>query len=409
MANQVYDQHHYHSYTKNTIIDSVNDDCLSAIFMYVPACERPKIALVCQKWKRALDYSWSNVKKLELTHWENDEYPTCLKKYPTLKRQLSFLKSLLYKCGRFLAKLDLTAYDHCNIVPVINEYCPNLVELRLRFTYIDHEILYDAFSRICKLKVLAIIFENFNDKFIPLNLIYSLRNVADTLTDLILLNWTKEKRDHCKFSEETICVIRELKALKRVEISGIIPTQDLQQYLYHEMSVFAVHDDYLRLVETIEIIQCRNTKKLNLAESKVTDDGLYTIANNVKQLKVLGMCWDNITNVGIVTISKINLTVLAFTGCNNVIDSSSISLLKNLELARFPNNNKITDDLATKILENSPKIEALSVLNTSVTVEFIEKAAEISNNRKRNLTLDVSFKFDKRKSKSPYLTIKQYC
>ncbi|XP_044010386.1 uncharacterized protein LOC122854040 [Aphidius gifuensis] len=228
-------QIHDYSYAKNIIIDHLNDDCLAEIFMYVPACERPKIALVCQKWKGALDHSWSNVKKLELTYWEYDEYPTCLKKYPTLDGQFTFLKTLIYKCGRYLTKLDLTAYSHCNIVPVINEYCPNLVELRLRFTSIDRVILYDAFSRLCKLKVLAIIFQNFNDKFVPHILIYSLKNVADTLTDLILLNWKEKERDSCQFSEETICVIRELKALKRVDISGIIPTEDLREYLYDKI------------------------------------------------------------------------------------------------------------------------------------------------------------------------------
>ncbi|XP_044010049.1 uncharacterized protein LOC122853697 [Aphidius gifuensis] len=97
--NEIYCQH------QNIIIDLVNDDCLAAIFMYVPACERPKIALVCQKWKRALYYSWSNVKKLELTHWEYDEYPTCLKKYPTcLKKYLinfDVIVSIIMNCQFF--------------------------------------------------------------------------------------------------------------------------------------------------------------------------------------------------------------------------------------------------------------------------------------------------------------------
>ncbi|XP_044006673.1 uncharacterized protein LOC122851483 [Aphidius gifuensis] len=374
--------------------------------MYVPACERPKIALVCQKWKRALDYSWSNVKKLELTHWEYDEYPTFLKKYPTLDGQLSFLKSLIYKCGRYLTKLDLTAYGHCNIVPVINEYCPNLVELRLRFTHIDHVILYDAFSRLCKLKVLAIIFQNINDKFIPLNLIYSLRNVADTLTDLILLNWKKKEHDHCILSEETDCVVRELKALKRVDISGIIPTQDLHNYLYHEMSVYAIHDAYLHLIETVHF---QNIKELNLVQLKTTDDGLYTIANSLKQLTKLHICWNDITNVGIATISKMNLEVLSFIGSNITIDSSSIILLKNLLVVSFTHSNNITDDWAMKILKNLPKLERFFVMDTSVTVEFLKIAAEISSNRKIPLYIGVSFKFDKKKYESPCLTIEQYC
>ncbi|XP_044013060.1 uncharacterized protein LOC122855620 [Aphidius gifuensis] len=374
--------------------------------MYVPACERPKIALVCQKWKRALDTSWSNVKKLELTHWEYDEYPTCLKKYPTLDGQLSFLKTLIYKCGRYLKKLDLTAYGHCNILPVINEYCPNLVELRLRFTFIDHVLLYNAFSRLSKLKVLAIIFQNFYYKFVPHILIYSLKNVADTLTDLILLNWKEKEQDSCQFSEETICVIRELKALKRVDISGILSTQDIHEYLYDKMLVYTVHDVYLRSVETN---QFTNIKKLRLDKLKTTDDGLYTIANNLKQLTVLHIQWNGITNVGIATISKMNLVILSFAGPNNVVDSSSIILLKNLSAVNFSCSNKITDDAAMKVLENSPALKEIYLVGTSVTVEFFKRAAEISSNRKIPLHIGVSFKFDEKKYESPYLTIKQYC
>lgn len=72
----------------------------------------------------------------------------------------------------------------------------------MRFTYFLHKIFLDAFSRLSKLKVLAIILENVNHEFIPLDLIYSLRTLADTLTDLILLNWTEEGRLRCNFPKE---------------------------------------------------------------------------------------------------------------------------------------------------------------------------------------------------------------
>ncbi|KAF7993555.1 hypothetical protein HCN44_010150 [Aphidius gifuensis] len=105
-------EEYYHAYDDEaTSIDFINDDCLVEIFMYLPACERPKIALVCKKWKKALDYSWSNVNKLELTHWEYNECPSYLKEYPTIDGQFNFLSFLLTKCGRYLTELDLTAHD----------------------------------------------------------------------------------------------------------------------------------------------------------------------------------------------------------------------------------------------------------------------------------------------------------
>ncbi|XP_044004089.1 uncharacterized protein LOC122849453 [Aphidius gifuensis] len=222
-GHNIYYQHHDHSYAENIIIDHarsikidcVNDDCLAEIFMYVPAWERPKIAVVCQKWNRVLDYSWGRVKKLQLTHWERAEYPNCLKKFTTPDGKLSFLNSLLNKCGRYLTQLDLTAYGHSDIVSVINEYCPNLVELRLRFTYDNHRLYWKSFSRLSKLKVLTVIFQNHLKHHAKLNeLVHALESLADTLTDLTLFNWETDEpcTDRflpylpCRFPADTIYV-----------------------------------------------------------------------------------------------------------------------------------------------------------------------------------------------------------
>lgn len=85
----------------------------------------------------------------------------------------------------------MTAYDNCNIVPVINEFCPNLITLRLRFTNMDEHVLINSFTRLSKLKSLTIIFQNMKRfELLPsAALIDSLRNVANTLTDLNLFNW----------------------------------------------------------------------------------------------------------------------------------------------------------------------------------------------------------------------------
>ncbi|XP_044013130.1 uncharacterized protein LOC122855658 [Aphidius gifuensis] len=405
--NEIYHQHHDYSYAKNEIIDLVNDDCLAAIFMYVPACERPKIALVCQKWKRALCQSWGNVKKLELTHWKYDKNPTCLKKYLTLDGQFSFLKSLLFKCGHYLTDLDLSAYGHCNIVPVINEYCPNLVKLRLRFAYVDNIILFDAFSRLSQLKVLKIIFQNFKDEFIPHTLIYSLKNVADTLTDLILSNWKNHlASDLCYFPKEIICVFRKLKALKRLEIGGIrFHTASEDHLKDYRVSEKYFYDEYMSR-SFLKTYQLMHIKKMNLLKFKVSDDGLYTIVNTIKNLETLSIHCELITNDGIVALSKVNkLRCLYLAGHNAVIDSSSILLLKNLIDLMLPWSNKITDDSARKVLENSPKMEVLSVLYSSVTIEFYKTAEEISRNRNQQLTLCVTLTTDKTQYESPYLKI----
>ncbi|XP_044019907.1 uncharacterized protein LOC122860248 isoform X2 [Aphidius gifuensis] len=411
--NEIYYENHDHS-----IIDCVNDDCLAEIFMYVPAWERPKIALVCQKWKRVLNYSWGSSKKLQLTHWEQAEYPNCLKKYPTPDEKLSFLNSLLYKCGRYLTQLDLTAYGYSDIVPVINEHCPNLVKLRLRFVFdYDKMLFWDVFSRLSKLKVLAVIFQyhvKHHSKL--LYLIIALESLANTLTDLTLFNWqgddpcstpnTLPFSIPCEFPLSTLGVLRRQKALKRFEFGGIEMFPKLEKYLRNNRTLEVISYDHYINKDVIEPNELMSITTLDLLRYKVSDDRLYTIANTMKQLTKLKINCEWITNDGVVAISKMNnLTFLCFFGYNDSIDSSSIILLKNLIYLMLPFSKKINDDLATKVLENSPKIEKLFVPHTSVTVEFIKKAAEISRNRKRRLTSAVSFIIDKETYESPYFKI----
>ncbi|XP_044004090.1 uncharacterized protein LOC122849454 [Aphidius gifuensis] len=396
-----------HSYAKNIITDCVNDDCLVEIFMYLPIYERPKIALVCKKWQRVLDGCWFDIKKkLELIYWNYDEYPSYLKKFPTIDRELSFLNTLLDKCGCRLTKLDLTDYCHCNIVPIINESCPNLVQLRLRFSDVDDAILYNSFSRLSKLQKLTIIFQFFNDECIPASLINSLRNVAGTLTDLNLLIWMYGQMGYQKIPEEATCVIPELKALKIFGVAGITIPQALCDYLTNNEIFFFSYYHYYRYKRDHDF---NINKDLDLSQFRVTDDSLYIIANVKMYLQVLYVFCEWITDDGVVAISKMNeLHTLEFIGCNKVTDSS-IKLLKNLRKLKLPSSSEITDYSVMKVLENSPNMEELYIEDTGVTIEFIKKAADISENRKRLLRLFYSsdtFIPDVKQYKSQYFDIR---
>ncbi|XP_044014141.1 uncharacterized protein LOC122856531 [Aphidius gifuensis] len=351
------------------IIERVNDDCLGEIFMYVPACERPKIALVCKKWKRVLEYSWFNVKKLELTHWQYDEYPHFLKrKYPTIDGQFTFLKSLLYKCGRYLTELDLSVYAHCNILPVISEYCQNLVKLRIRIGNIDDAILDNAFSHLSKLKVLKIILHRCFRKAnpaVPTTLINSLLNVADTLTDLNISNWPALLLQMAHFPEEMTSVISQLKALRKLGMAGIQCPKSMCDCLENSKTIKTNSDHACYVKSNIDVRALLNRiEELDIRGWNISDDCIFTIANTMKRLHTLVVSCDSLTDTSIVTCTKINnLKYLEFDGFNDAIDSS-IKLLKNLTHLKLPFNNKITDELAIKVLENSPGMICYCVRNT---------------------------------------------
>ncbi|XP_044011574.1 uncharacterized protein LOC122854706 isoform X2 [Aphidius gifuensis] len=399
---------HYVDDAKNTRIDLVNDDCLAEIFMYLSACERPKIALVCKKWKRALDYAWQNVKKLELIHWEYNECPSYLKKYPKINDQVRFLKSLLDKCGRYLTELDLTAHGYCGIVRVINESCPNLVKLRLRFKYIEPEILVNAFSRLSKLKVLKIIFQILDDDgYIPDTLINSLRSIAGTLTELTLSNWNEEYLyTNLRIPQLFIHIIPELKVLKLIETAGILIDTDLYMHLQHfGISVISHDSELFDHKINDNILPYEKVKTLHLKDFEATDDCLYTIANCMKNLMGLTTKCKRITDTGIVTISKINNLIFLILGGTSQVTDSSVKLLKNLKYLHLPYSNKITDDSVMKILENSPEIKNFYAVETAITFEFIKKAAKLASIRKKKLDLGISIKPGLKQYESRYLKL----
>ncbi|XP_044009855.1 F-box protein SKIP2-like [Aphidius gifuensis] len=413
-----YYHHDDASYAKiRMIMERVNDDCLAEIFMYVPAYERQQIALVCEKWKRALDNAWFNVKKIELTHWEYDEYPNFLKKnYPTIDRQFNFLKSLLYKCGRYLRELDLSVYPKCNILPIINEYCPNLEKLGIRIDNIDDiddAILSNAFTNLSKLKVLKIIFHRCLcgvDSLVPTTLINSLLNVADTLTDLSMLNWPEAmqlEEENAHFPEEMTSVISQLKALKKFVVAGLEYHKSLYDYVQNSKKIqnFFGNATYIRGKMDNKKELFKNIEELDIMCWPINDDGIYHIANTMKHLRILHASCDSLTDAGIVACTKMNnLKCLDFFGSNNTTDSSII-LLKNFIKLNLPHSNKITDESVIKVLENSPEMQILVVVNTSITHKFIEKAEEISRNRKRQLKIWVSRDMPVTQVQYEYLTI----
>ncbi|XP_044009687.1 F-box/LRR-repeat protein 2-like isoform X1 [Aphidius gifuensis] len=393
----------------NTKINCVNDKCLAKIFMYLPACERPKLALVCKKWKNVLDDSWYDVKKLELIYWQYDESPNCLAKYSTSDGGYSFLKSLLNKCGRYLTKLDLTAYGNCNIVPVVNELCPNLVKLRLRFTKMDEVLLTNSFTRLSKLKSLTIIHQN--KKFLPylptVALINSLRNVADTLTDFSFLNWVDELKVSPDFTDLIMDVVRDLKALESLELAGVTCSTVGADYLKDKNISYVNHTtDLLHYLPKSKPFEDMNS--LQIVACRIKDNSLYSIANSFKNLKFLKIYSTWVTDDGVLALSKMNnLKILNFHGCNNITDSS-IKLLKNLIKLNLPNSNKITDKSVITVLENSPKMDALDVHGSNVTAELVKKAANISRKRKQRLIFCVALMPDIKRYDSLYFYLHIY-
>ncbi|XP_044006098.1 uncharacterized protein LOC122851115 [Aphidius gifuensis] len=392
----------------NTKIDSLADRLLAKILMYVPSRERPKLTLVCEQWKRVVmmfrdDDSWFDVKKLELIYWRYDKYLTSDGGY-------DFVKSQINRCGRYLTKLDLTAYGDSEIMLFIKNSCPNLVTLRLRFTEMKEIILANSFTCLPKLKLLTIIFQSM--KPLPLLpiivLINSLRNVADTLIQLSLLYWIDDLRDIPDFTAVIDDVLHDLNALKTLELAGVKVSDNVINYLKNNKILYVNHTTHLlQYLSTFKTFT--DIKILRISDCKITNDTLYSIANTFQNLETLEIYSTWVTDDGVLALSKMNnLQILNFHGQCNYITDSSIILLKNLIKLGLPSSKKITDDSVITVLKNSPKMSVLDVYGTNVTAELVKKAAEISRSRKQRLIFCIESMPDIQQYDSPYFDLHTY-
>ncbi|XP_044019774.1 uncharacterized protein LOC122860150 [Aphidius gifuensis] len=391
MSNKICHQHYDHSYAKNIIIDLVNDDCLCEIFMYVPICERLKIAQVCKKWNRVLYSYCFKLKKFVLSHWEYDRPQNALKQFKTNKRKLSFLRSFLNNSCNYLTELDLVAYDNSNIVPILNDSCPNLVKLRLRLKYpFDNKDLENAFSGMSKLKILKIIIQRAFK--IPSTLILSLRNVANTLNELTLISQSEGTFTLCQFSSSFLTIIPQLKALKKIEIGGMCITSYISEAIANAKLDFHYHEHIYKKLKEVINRELENITSLCLHKPyELTDDMLYNVANNFEFLNYFGGDCAFVTDVGIQAITKMkHLENLYLSGKNNVTDFP-LKLLKGLKKLELPDSYNITNNSIEKILENSPYMQELAFKHTSITREFLTIVMEAAETRKIDMRLYVQF------------------
>ncbi|XP_044005990.1 uncharacterized protein LOC122851009 [Aphidius gifuensis] len=388
------------------IIDKrFNDNCLAEIFMYIPIYERPKIALVCKQWYRALHHTWRKVKTVKFSHWKYRSYQNIFDRFKKING-LSFLKSLLDNCGLYLTELDLVGYDNSDIVPFVNKSCPNVVKLRLRFKFIENEELSNAFSRMPKLKILKMIFQN--TLGIPMTVLDSLKDVADTLSELTLAYWNGSYRSQYILPESFTVIISQLKNLQKIEITGICLTRSSFE-LIKNAKIDRFIEDYSSNIYLAQIIDFEDLRILSLLDYEITDDVLYTFANSMPRLYLMNIVSTYVTDVGIQTITRMrSLRYLYLHGSNQHITDSSIKLLKNLEKLRLPYSNKITNSSVIEVLKRSPWMMWLSIINTGVTPKFFKKASKITKKRENYLVLCVNFDENissSRKYQLPYLGI----
>ncbi|XP_044004162.1 uncharacterized protein LOC122849514 [Aphidius gifuensis] len=294
-------------------------------------------------------------------------------------------------------------------MPIINANCPNIWSLALGFREITSQDFENCFSNMSHVQRLTIDWECKNST-LPMTLATSLEQISGTLKSLELSCYLQ---GNDIFSPDSLAsVFPRLITLKRLKISKFGLSQLLIQSIseikkLNNLQLFSHWPKNHPMFDTrINMYPIGNLKNLSSlwidCDYGVTDELLINICNNNRKLNSLHITGTNITDIGMSAIN--NLKQLYFlnlsstsgfcfprSGKNEFITDESIQCLFNKRLTWLNISDciNITDKSVLKLVENLPNLADLSIKNTKVTREAVEKICE--SRKQRNELIDIHY------------------
>ncbi|KAF7996839.1 hypothetical protein HCN44_002485 [Aphidius gifuensis] len=374
--------------------DCLDDDCLAEIFMYIPALERPKLALVCKKWKRALGYSWSNERKVAFNYFKyHSKYDGKI----IDKKSRCFKQLLLNQCGNYLRELDVS-YPSSEIMPFIKKSCPNIEILKLTFNDVQDVDCKRAFANMSRLKILRIKL-NCNYRM-PESLINSLKAVVNTLEDLTFINSTSQYLWSYVLPNSAKSIFQQFKVLKHLCLDQYAIDDSLVESISQLKNLITLkchynHEHFHRIYSEANINPILNLKNLEVLivdACKDVDDGfLINLSSNAEKLKTLKIWCSSITDNGLIALTELKqLEVLRLHwSVESKITDSSVQWFKNMKSLYLSESNNITDYSIGKVIKNSPSLEFFYISSSNLTIEAVKKADELTKHRNNNVILSL--------------------
>lgn len=384
--------------TKDPPTDNItiyeNEKCLVPIFKYISLFERPKLALVCKNWKKALVNSWCDEKKIELNYWKCDDISPW-------NGKVNLLVPLINRCGIYLRELNILAYDDSKIMPLINENCVNLEKLQVRFQHVKNEHFENAFSHMSNLKTLKITFQC--ESSVPETFIESLKNVAGSLNHLFIANWEMPFSHSIYIPGSFTAILSELKVLNHFEVFGykMALSSIVAATRKNNEHILRFHYDHWKYWRSIVYPDMPSTQ-LNIKKFThllfhlyvlATDDLLINLANTADNLKALKISGDIVTDMGIIALTKMKKLkhlLIVTNNPNELITDSSVVLFHDMTELCFSECLNLTDYSLIKAVENSPRLMSLACPRSKITYEGIKKIGDIVTARKSEKPLYLS-------------------
>ncbi|KAF7992167.1 hypothetical protein HCN44_001492 [Aphidius gifuensis] len=305
-----------------TSINDLDNMTLAKIFENLPIVDGITVPHVCKKWKRA---SWL------VTNW--NRFRTLSTSSVTYKNRGSDfktkhdIKSVLSRCGRYLKHLTLECNFDSSIMPIVSEYCSNLLSIYINFNKYNDDDFKNAFKKMSTLKSVKIIYFPMYDVIISVDDDTVRRPlINDTKILSNMLSKTVEELSFCvnpmlnkplanNFANE-LKHFTELHSLELVrsylgnEMLKVIP--QLKKLVRLNLSGAYWYGDSMA-----KIWDLNNLEFLDLSNCPVTDREIRIIAKKCNKLKYL-----NVRNCVMIS----NLTLLTMK------DEKTFNLITHVDL-----------------------------------------------------------------------------
>ncbi|KAF7989630.1 hypothetical protein HCN44_008304 [Aphidius gifuensis] len=400
-------------------INMLNNYCLEKIFMYLSIDERFELEKVCEKWKIISQNAWHDI----VTLYYGDHFHRMKNFNVDSSTVVDYIEKILTRCGKYLLSLTLTRIDDSIVLPVINKYCLKLKILKLFLTSWVNEDFTNVFDNLKKLASLDIIFHGSYN--IPIDFVNSIEALGETLESFSLTDDYLETK--YKFlSIEWIPIIENFKCLNSLAIIGFkmdkIFLKNICEIKTLESLTLAdiIFDGEIESIDLISNI--KNLKYLSIMQIEQVDDiFIEKISNNCINLEKLYLQpATHCTDFGILNLlqlKKLNTLSLKLSDeFDDVIGITDTSLRRFSNMKEFDCGGcwNITNDSIINIINHSPELEKLNIRRTSVSIETIMHAVNITKKRTNNITLNIEANtsqlpdnfFSLKIYESPFLKIK---
>ncbi|XP_044019257.1 uncharacterized protein LOC122859640 [Aphidius gifuensis] len=226
------------------------------------------------------------------------------------------LKYIINLCGYILTDLDIEDYPFSEIMPLINNNCPNLEALKLAFKEIKSQDFNNVFSNMSHLNALVIIWRC-EYSTLPISLVESLEHVGATL-ELFLLKCYSKKNSFC-LPHSLASVFRGFVVLKKLCMVGFEITQPILESIGQMPNLVTLtfvfywkeHQMLRNKINMYPIGNLKNLEHLDINfDYGVTDEFLINLCNNAKKLNFLSIATTHITDNGIKALNNFKVPVL---------------------------------------------------------------------------------------------------